>query len=164
MGDKKSMLKGQEATLAVYSAVVARRLQWDNLLWQVPVVSFTAQAFLLNVSLAPNSSLFARLVSSALASIVSVLCIHLMAKHRQSEVLDAETLKRMEAELPELLHQHGTAWGDRRAAMPRERGLVHFFIRPTGRAYPVWIVGLFAFFVVSATIFVLSLAAPQLLE
>jgi hypothetical protein len=30
----------------VYQAVAARRLQWDNLVWQVPVLSLTAQAFL----------------------------------------------------------------------------------------------------------------------
>ncbi|MEO8709796.1 MAG: hypothetical protein ABI400_12170, partial [Lacisediminihabitans sp.] len=63
MAQEKAKLNGQEAAFAVYSAVVARRLQWDNLLWQVPAVSFTAQAFLLNVSLAPNSSIFARLVT-----------------------------------------------------------------------------------------------------
>jgi hypothetical protein len=28
-----------------YTAVAARRLQWDNQVWQVPVLSLTAQAF-----------------------------------------------------------------------------------------------------------------------
>ncbi|MER6612681.1 hypothetical protein [Streptomyces xantholiticus] len=35
----------------VYQAVAARRMQWDALLWQVPALSLTAQAFLFTITL-----------------------------------------------------------------------------------------------------------------
>lgn len=39
-----------------YAALAERRLQWDSLLWQVPVLSLTAQAFLFTIALSPGGT------------------------------------------------------------------------------------------------------------
>jgi hypothetical protein len=51
----------------VYQAVVARRLQWDNLVWQVPLLSLTAQAFLFTIALGSGTTMVARCISAGLS-------------------------------------------------------------------------------------------------
>ncbi len=75
--------------VALYQTVVARRLQWDNLLWQVPVISLTGQAFLFTIALSADNSRIARLISSTLAFIAALLSMQLMSRHRQAEITDA---------------------------------------------------------------------------
>jgi hypothetical protein len=56
--------------------------QHDLLMWQVPVLSLTAQAFLLTIVLGGNSTPTSRVLASALALLASILSMQLMAKHR----------------------------------------------------------------------------------
>jgi hypothetical protein len=44
-----------------YAIVAARRTQFDQLVWQVPVLSLTAQAFLFSIALSHNSTECVRL-------------------------------------------------------------------------------------------------------
>ena len=85
----------------VYAAVAARRTSFDNMLWQVPVLSFTAQAFLFSIALSPDSTRSARMITSLLALLMSVLSIHLLTRHRQAEVADGEWLGQLEQQFGE---------------------------------------------------------------
>lgn len=42
--------------VAMYAVVAARRAQYHNMLWQVPTMSLTAQAFLFTIALGHDSS------------------------------------------------------------------------------------------------------------
>ncbi len=83
---------GNDARDRLYEVVAARRLQWDALLWQVPALSLTAQAFLLTIVLGPNSSRFARIVSAVLSLAAALMSMQLMASDRRAEVTDAHWL------------------------------------------------------------------------
>jgi len=78
-----------------YPIVVGRRQSYDQLLWQTPVLSLTAQAFLLTIALGPDSSCNARLMSSSLSLLTALASIMLMIKHRYYEVIASNMLKRM---------------------------------------------------------------------
>jgi hypothetical protein len=80
----------------LYTAVGQRRTANDGMVWQAPIVSLTAQAFLLTIALAPDSASAARYISAGLAFVAAVASFHLMAKHRTFERLDSEWLKRYE--------------------------------------------------------------------
>jgi hypothetical protein len=54
----------EAAVLAEYAAIAARRTQWDSLLWQVPTLSLTAQAFLFTIALTQGNDAWARIISS----------------------------------------------------------------------------------------------------
>ena len=99
----------------MYQAVAARRLQWDNLLWQVPVLSLTAQAFLFTTALNADAAGWGRIVASLLSLIISVLSILLMARHRQGELTDAHWLERFEQEVLD-----AGQWGGPLLSIPRQ--------------------------------------------
>ena len=71
---------------AQYSIINARRDAFNNLLWQTPVLSLVAQAFLFTIILNSTSSAIAVAISSFLAVITSVASRQLLDKHRCSEV------------------------------------------------------------------------------
>lgn len=62
---------------ALYEVVAQRRLHWDELVWQVPILGLTAQAFLFTVALSAGNSQFARATASALAWLAAVLSMAL---------------------------------------------------------------------------------------
>jgi hypothetical protein len=64
-----------------YAAVAARRTQFDQLVWQVPVLSLTAQAFLFSIALSPDGTRTIRIIASLLSLVMSFLSLHLMVKH-----------------------------------------------------------------------------------
>lgn len=102
---QEGKLAGREV---VYSAVAARRQQWDNLVWQVPVLSLTAQAFLFTIAIGGDSQRIARVIASLLSLVVTFLCMTLMARHRQAEIMDAHWLEDFEkAEWPSDAPVHG---------------------------------------------------------
>lgn len=105
--------------LVQYQVVSARRLQWDNLVWQVPILSLTAQAFLFTTALGPQTAPLPRLTSAVLSLVVTVLSITLMARHRQAEETDARWLEWFEREhFGDGRVVHGTAFRDRRDQVP----------------------------------------------
>jgi hypothetical protein len=67
-----------------YDAVAARRAHFDQLLWQVPVISLAGQAFLFSISLSPETARTSKIIASFLAVVMTVLSLHLMVKHRQA--------------------------------------------------------------------------------
>ncbi|MFQ6325668.1 hypothetical protein ACLMAL_05955 [Nocardia sp. CWNU-33] len=127
---------------ALYQAVADRRLQYENLLWQVPAVSMTAQAFLFSVALSQNIEAFPRILAGLLALNVSVISIMLMASHQRAESRDAQWLERFEQQ--ELgagaWSAHGAAFRQQYIADPDDGwfgNLIHLRLM-----FQVWVVGL----------------------
>ena len=58
-----SNMSSPDLTREAYMVVAARRTQFDQLVWQVPVLSLTAQAFLFSIALAGDASRAARVVA-----------------------------------------------------------------------------------------------------
>ena len=127
----------------LYQAIVARRLQWDSLLWQVPVLSLTAQAFLFTTALSADALGWARVVAALLSLNISVLSILLMARHRQGELTDAHWLARFEQEVLDAGEwgAHGLAFRNAREFEGLEAGWVGRLL-PLRPMFAVWVVGL----------------------
>jgi hypothetical protein len=124
-----------------YGIVASRRQAYDQLLWQTPVLSLTAQAFLLTIALGPDSSPAARFMSAALSLITALASIQLMAKHRYYEVVASHLLQKFEDEKKadgfEAVHA--------RRPFPNEN--VSFLVRWS--SFVVWTITLSAFAVVA---------------
>lgn len=140
---------------AVYQAVAARRLQWDNLLWQVPVLSLTAQAFLFSISLGSGTSRLARGIAATLSVVSSLLSIHLMARHRQAEISDAHWLEMYEKEHYQNSVVHGPTFRRHRNST-RAGGLL-----ARVPAFRVWTVGLSLFGLAALFVLVLTLTGSS---
>jgi hypothetical protein len=140
----------------MYQVVASRRIQWDQLLWQVPVLSLTAQAFLFTIALGGGSSQTARVIAAILSLVMTVLSIHLMTRHRQAEITDADWLESYELQrYGESVH--GTVWRDRRNAT-RQGGWPNRI-----RGYRIWIGGLLIFGAAAMFVLVIAFADPSLL-
>jgi hypothetical protein len=161
----------------LYDMVSQRRLQWDSLLWQVPVLSLTAQAFLLTIALSPGTKQFPRALASALAFVAALLAMQLMARDRQAELTDARWLREYEEA------NFGVSFSGRHAreartqldilgqaeAAGRPTRALRFMLRPLANALAsyggllVWMYGFLIFGAASASIFVITFAAPNAL-
>lgn len=146
-----------ELSMACYNAVAQRRLQYDALMWQVPALSLTAQAFLFTIALDGGAGRLARVLAGLLAAIVSFLTVQLMAKHRWHERIDSNWLDRFE-QRSGLEPVHG-----RRRRLAEGVGLSgpHLLIRWS--SYRLWQCGITMFGVVGLACAAVSACAPQLL-
>lgn len=141
----------------VYQAVVARRLQWDTMLWQVPTLSLTAQAFLFTIALGPDTTRVSRTIAALLAIVISVLSVTLMARHRQAEITDAQWLQDNEAAFPPEMRVHGKNFIARRMKiLPKDRMFV-----PLVPGYKTWTIGILLFALVAAVTIVLTWWDPS---
>ncbi|GAA1806620.1 hypothetical protein [Nostocoides veronense] len=156
-GDERST--SSPSVDAVYAAVAARRTAFDGLLWQAPVLSLTAQAFLLTIALGGGASRFARIVASLLSVIVSVLTVQLLTRHRQAEITDAHWLSDMEGGLPEGFRAHGPTWAERRNQTPAYAGPFEPFRRLPG--FFTWAVGLSLFGVAAVVTLIVAVVKPE---
>lgn len=127
----------------LYQAVADRRLQYENLLWQVPALSLTAQAFLFSIALSQGNDSLARIGSSLLALVVSIISIMLMASHRQAELRDTRWLELFEQE--ELRAgqwgAHGEAFRARHETVDLDAGWASTVI-PLRHIFRAWVAGL----------------------
>lgn len=149
---------------SVYQSLTARRLGYDTLMWQVPALSLTAQAFLFTIALSSGSSPWARIVASGLSFIIAIISMQLMAKHRFHEEIDGKLAEKLEGEL-----QLNSLLGFTPHAKPLERAQVvgvrsNWYIRQS--SYRIWRLGLALFALaalglIAVTIF--SLISPGLL-
>jgi hypothetical protein len=89
----------RETLLHLHGVLSDRRQNYDGLMWQVPALGLSAQAFLLTIALGSGSGTLARAGSSALAAMVALMSMQLMAKHRLHELADSMTLEKIEREL-----------------------------------------------------------------
>ncbi|MFI6365419.1 hypothetical protein ACIBG0_21980 [Nocardia sp. NPDC050630] len=130
----------------VYQAVADRRLQNENLLWQVPTLSLTAQAFLFSISMASANDSVARIASASLALIVSIISIMLMASHRLAERKDALWLERFEQQRigAGAWGAHGSVFETQQQNANLDVGWLDNLI-PMRQMFTVWVVGLACF-------------------
>lgn len=138
-----------------YQVVAARRAQQDGLMWQVPILSLTAQAFLLTIALGQGTSRFARVVAALLSVVAAALSILLMGKHRLNEVHDADWLEHYERGhgLPVVHSREYVRDWNRAQARPWLRLSL----------YRVWVGGLAVFGLAGLVVVTVALGAPRLL-
>jgi colanic acid biosynthesis protein WcaH len=79
-----------------YEMVAARRNSHDTLLWQTPVLSLTAQAFLFTIALGSQTSSWARIASAILALVAAITSVHLFDRHRSFEIAGTKWLRGFE--------------------------------------------------------------------
>jgi hypothetical protein len=150
----------------VYELVEVRRQQWDVLIWQIPLLTFTGQAFIFTVLLGPDTTKWGRLAAGAISIAISLLGLLLLARHRQAEQADATWLSDYESKWPADQRQHGDGWIER-----RNRQLPGLSTKTPGRTtgwarlplfpgYKTWVVAHFALALFSLAVIVLSLALP----
>jgi|SRR5579884_1627377 len=133
-------------------------------MWQVPVLSLTAQAFLFTIALSSTSSPAARLTAATLSFVVAVISMQLMAKHRLHEEIDAKLTEKLERDLA-----LDSALGFVPHAPPRVRGPVvkvrsNWFVRRS--SYRIWRSGLALFALAALGIIgvtIVALVSPGLL-
>ncbi len=89
---------------AQYISLESRRKSRDVLMWQVPVLSFTAQAFFLNIEIQSTTPVFGRLTAAFISIIIGFLAIQLMSKHRHLEEIDSNLLEELEKKYGLLPH------------------------------------------------------------
>jgi hypothetical protein len=82
--------------LSTYEVIGQRRTSYDQMGWQTPALSFTAQAFLFSIALAPEATRMSRVLASVLALVISVASIQLLRKHLYLELVDSATLSKLE--------------------------------------------------------------------
>jgi hypothetical protein len=146
----------------VYAAVAARRNQIDSLLWQVPALSVTGQAFLFSAALAPDARFVTRLLACLLSLTLTVLTLQLFARHRQGELTDAHWLEEYEKAKYGQGHAHGRTWQRRRDATHADAS----WISNLGKigSFKVWSAGLAIFGVAAIGVLVIALAWPTVLQ
>ncbi|MFD8396476.1 hypothetical protein ACFV2N_46730 [Streptomyces sp. NPDC059680] len=139
-----------ERALIQYQVVASRRAGFDSMMWQVPGLALTAQAFLMTIALSSDAGRLARVTSGVLSIVVSFMSVQLLAKHRRHELADSIWLQEFEKTrgLPEI---HGPAEERCRAVGLPFKGLV----KP--RSHRVWAAGLTAFGLVGLGTAVLAL-------
>jgi hypothetical protein len=135
-----------------YDVAANRRYQYDFMMWQVPALSLTAQAFLFTVALQAEATRAARLIASALALVVAAISMQLMAKHRHHERTEADRLKGFEED-QQLAGLHRPM---------QERGTQLRRWSPTAlSSYHVWMVGIAVFGLAAVTIILISIVTPN---
>lgn len=84
-----------ELIAAMIESAESRRNTTDQMMWQVPVLSLTAQSFLLTIALSSGTSP-GRIISSLLAAVAAIAAIQLLLKHRFVELTYSHVLQRLE--------------------------------------------------------------------
>ncbi len=156
--DKQNL--DQTLIFAIYQTVESRRQTYDTLMWQVPVISLTAQAFLFTIALG-STSIVARLISAILAFVTSIISIQLMSKHRLHEFIDNKLLEKLDTRLG-----LDTLFEFPFHARPSDRAKSLGIKTPwlTRRSsYDLWRGGLALFALASVVVIIVSLISPHLL-
>jgi len=124
-----------------YQLLAARRQNYDAMLWQTPVISLTAQAFLFTIAFGTGDSL-GRLLAALLALVAALASAQLLAKHRYFEIYYARLLE---------AHELAQRMSPVHARPPKAAG-------PTGwSSYVAWLWVFFAFAAASLTAMIMSL-------
>jgi hypothetical protein len=107
-----SHVNPQEMTEVQYQLIASRRQNHDTMLWQTPVISLTAQAFLFTIALG-TGSIPGRVLAALLALISALASLHLLAKQRHLELHYSNLLEAYERAkgLPPLHHPPPKAAG-----------------------------------------------------
>jgi hypothetical protein len=90
---------GREVLMTLYQVLESRRSAYDTLLWHIPILGLTAQAFLFTVALSPDRSASARSITSFLALMTALISLQMLFKLRYFEMKDSKACKKLEIEL-----------------------------------------------------------------
>lgn len=85
-----------DVTRMQYEILNARRDALNDSVWNSPMLSLTAQAFLLTIVLGADTDLEERAIAAALGAITAIASIQLMARHRHNEETQAKLLHAIE--------------------------------------------------------------------
>jgi hypothetical protein len=146
--DGKDLDDNRNRSLAVYQRLSDRYQSHVTIMWQAPALGLAAEAFLLTVSLGNGSSRAARIIAAILGTLVALMSMQLMAKHRFLSRRDDEALHVLEKRLGiaspwEGVDVTGGIWGD------------------TISSYSIWQIGLFLLAITNVLLFVfLAAGAP----
>jgi hypothetical protein len=100
LDDAFDRVRGEPALLGpVYQAAEGRRSAIDQMMWQAPALSLTAQAFLLTVGLQAETEPVGRMLAGALGLGVALASMQLLAKHRVHELLLTHWLEHFERDV-----------------------------------------------------------------
>jgi hypothetical protein len=154
--------------LEQYAIVANRRQQWDTLLWQMPTMALTGEAFLFTISLGGSTSQTGRIVSSVLALVVAIASLHSLSAHRLSELTDSRWLHDHELKSG-ASEVHGVSWRERRMeAVKAQLQSTNLTDRLVARTYrfrsiEVWFWTMVLIALTATTVLVLAAAWPGLL-
>lgn len=148
--------------------IAARRLQWDTLFWQTPMLALTGEAFLFSIALASSTSKTGRIVASTMAFVIALVCLQALAGQRVSELTDAHWLADYERKhgLDEF---HGISWRDQRkkeiAAERRSANVVDKAVSVLRyvRTLTVWFLTLSVIAMAALVVFLIAVIHPALL-
>jgi hypothetical protein len=152
-----------DAQETVYSVVAVRRTTYDTLMWQVPALGLTAQAFLRTVAFGPDSSDIARYLTGGLSIVLSLVAIQTMLKHRANERTDSMILEEMEREMGV---SFGTGGRPHAAPRPRGRAAGNDWIDGCWehrKSANLWVASLLYFALAGLTAMVMTLVDPAAL-
>jgi hypothetical protein len=91
-----SLNKDAENVRVVYAALVAKRTNYDLMLWQAPMISLTAQAFLLQIALGDGRIVGHKIISGLAATLIGLASWHLFVRHSLMERETSEKLEMIE--------------------------------------------------------------------
>lgn len=163
--DDENVLEGLEQ----YSIVANRRQQWDTLLWQMPTMALTGEAFLFTISLGGNTAQTGRIVSSVLALVVAIASLHSLSAHRLSELTDSRWLHEHEIDRGASV-VHGISWRDRRMAIVQDQlkssKLTDRLVARTYkfRSIEIWFWTMVLIALTSVCVLVITIVQPSLLS
>ena len=155
--------------LEQYAIVANRRQQWDTLLWQMPTMALTGEAFLFTISLGGSTSQAGRIVASILALVVAVASLHSLSAHRLSELADSQWLHEHEL-LRGAAEVHGVSWRERRMAVIRDQlqspELTDRLVARTYRfrSIEVWFWTMVFIALTATSVLIIAIAVPRLLS
>jgi hypothetical protein len=159
--------------LFTYEQLTARFLAHDQLLWQTPALALTAQAFLMTIALGPQVSAWKVIIASVLGIAITLMSMHLLARHRFIALVEKAKLMELEERLRiEPLSVQSWAWNySQPPALGKAYGVDTYALdRPKYRwlfskpSYDIWQIGLAVFAVANVVILVLSVvrqASPE---
>jgi hypothetical protein len=162
-------------TPAIYEALVQRSLARDTMMWQAPVLSLTAQAFLFTIALGAGTSPAARYLAAILAIVVSGMSIQLMCKHRYYRNLDDLLRRKLEENeelkwaidvLPHARREELQGAAERLGGNPlARRGLAGWEARLIAiSSSTVWLIGLALFGAAAVAVVFLTAISPTTLS
>jgi cell division protein FtsL len=156
----------------IYDRLSERRLQWDNLLWQVPLISLTGVSFLFTIIFLESTSRFSRTMVCLLTILISYASLFTLARHRASEVYDSNLMQGIE----EILYGrviHGKDYStqrklfvaNKRTGLRKDSKSIwdNLIVRlNVTKSYPIWMFVFVIFMTTSLVCLVLNLFHPQL--
>jgi hypothetical protein len=95
-GSGKAHAPAPDDIRALHNALVSKHQTFNLLLWQSPVISFTAQAFLLTIAFNEQGNSFYRVISGLIATLIGLISWQLFVRHSAFEKQSSRDLECLE--------------------------------------------------------------------